>query len=88
MIRTYGLFWKVEEVFWGKKNNPGSLFGSRTQSAKDVTVDFREQRGIYALYADYNLIYVGQTGSGNDRLFNRLKLHQSDHLVERWNRFS
>jgi hypothetical protein len=51
-------------------------------------VDFREQRGIYALYADYDLIYTGQTGAGKDRLFKRLKDHRSDHLSERWNRFS
>jgi len=46
------------------------------------------QRGIYALYADYDLVYVGQTGAGSDRLFNRLKFHKTDHLADRWNRFS
>jgi hypothetical protein len=51
-------------------------------------VDFRYQRGIYALYAGYSLVYVGQTGAGDDRLFNRLKNHRTDHLSERWNRFS
>lgn len=42
----------------------------------------------YALYADYELVYLGQTGAGTDRLFKRLKAHKSDHLSERWNRFS
>ncbi|MBK5186108.1 GIY-YIG nuclease family protein [Paraburkholderia domus] len=51
-------------------------------------MDFREQRGIYALYAGYDLVYVGQTGAGDDRLFKRLKAHRSDHLSERWDRFS
>lgn len=51
-------------------------------------MDFREQRGIYALYADYELVYIGQTGAGNQRLFSRLKAHRTDHLTERWNRFS
>ena len=88
MIETYGLFWKASDVYWGKQKNPGSLLGSRTQSSKAVAVDFREQRGIYALYADYSLIYVGQTGAGSDRLFKRLKYHMTDHLVERWDRFS
>jgi len=88
MIRTYGLFWKSKDVFWGKQKNPGSLLGGRSQSSKAIQVDFREQRGIYALYADYELIYVGQTGAGKDRLFARLKFHLSDHLVERWDRFS
>ena len=88
MIKTYGLFWDVEKVFWGKQKNPGSLLGGRSLSNKVKPVEFREQRGIYALYADYELVYVGQTGAGENRLFNRLKFHLSDHLVERWNRFS
>ena len=28
-----------------------------------LPVDFREQRGIYVLYSDYELIYIGQTGN-------------------------
>ena len=51
-------------------------------------MEFREQRGIYALYANYELVYVGQTGAGADPLLKRLKVHISDHLAERWNRFS
>lgn len=88
MIQAYGLFWHVEKVFWGRPNNAGVLLGAKSQSAKAVAVDFREQRGVYALYADYELVYVGQTGAGDDRLFKRLRTHRSDHLAERWNRFS
>lgn len=88
MIRTYGLFWKTSDIFWGRQNNPGKLLGARSQSEKAIHVDFRDQRGIYALYADYELVYIGQTGAGNDRLYNRLKHHLADHLVERWDRFS
>lgn len=88
MIKTYGLFWKADDVFWGRRNNPGSLRGARNKSSSAVMVDFREQRGIYALYAEYELMYVGQTGAGDDRLFSRLKWHRTDHLAERWDRFS
>jgi len=88
MIRSYGVHWHVDGVFWGKPNNSGTLLGAASRSVKAVPVDFREQRGIYALYADYELVYVGQTGAGDDRLFKRLKAHKSDHLSERWNRFS
>jgi hypothetical protein len=88
MIKSYGLHWHGDKIIWGKPNVTGSLLGaaSRTKSAKPV--DFRLQRGIYALYADYELVYIGQTGSGDDRLFKRLKMHRKDHLSERWNRFS
>ena len=88
MIRTFGLYWRDERVFWGCQNRQGSLRGAASRSGRAVPVEFRDQRGIYALYADYDLVYVGQTGAGPDRLFSRLKFHRSDHLAERWNRFS
>ena len=88
MIRSFGLHWHVDRVVWGHQNKPGTLLGAASRSSRARTVDFREQRGIYALYAEYDLIYTGQTGAGNDRLFSRLKAHRSDHLSERWNRFS
>lgn len=88
MIRSYGVHWHIDEVIWGKPGTAGSLLGAASKSAKSVPVDFREQRGIYALYANYELVYLGQTGAGDDRLFKRLKSHMTDHLSERWNRFS
>jgi hypothetical protein len=88
VIRTYGLFWHADRVFWGRQNNPGSLLGAASRSSRALSVDFRLQRGIYALYAEYDLVYVGQTGAGSDRLFKRLKAHLTDHLSERWDRFS
>jgi hypothetical protein len=90
MIESYGLHWTIERVDWGKPGvgNSGTLLGAATRSRKAKPVDFRKQRGIYALYADYELVYVGQTGASNDRLFKRLKQHRNDHLSERWNRFS
>ena len=88
MTRSYGLHWHNDRVFWGRPNNSGTLLGAASRSPRARKVDFRMQRGIYALYSDYDLIYTGQTGAGNDRLFNRLKAHRSDHLSKRWNRFS
>ncbi len=88
MIRSFGLHWEIEKVFWGRRNNSGSLRGAASGSVGAVPVEFREQRGIYALYADYDLVYVGQTGSGNNRLLNRLRSHRGDHLGARWNRVS
>jgi hypothetical protein len=88
MIKSYGVHWHIDRVFWGRPNNQGTLLGAASRSAKAIPVDFREQRGIYALYADYELVYVGQTGAGDDRLLKRLKAHKTDHLSERWNRFS
>jgi len=88
MIESYGLHWRVDRVFWGRQKVSGTLLGAASRSVKARPVDFRMQRGIYALYADYELVYLGQTGAGADRLFKRLRVHKSDHLSERWNRFS
>jgi hypothetical protein len=75
-------------VAWGRQKVRGTLFGAASRSPRARPVDFREQRGIYALDADYDLVYVGQTGAGADRLFKRLKHHKSDHLANRWDKFS
>ena len=88
MIKTYGLFWKTENVFWGRQNNPGELLGVKTKSNRARPVDFKSQQGIYALYSNYELVYVGQTGAGSNRLFGRLKAHLTDHLAGRWDQFS
>lgn len=88
MIRSYGLHWRIDRVAIGKPNVRGTLLGAASKSKRARVIDFREQRGIYVLYADYDVVYIGQTGSGNDRLFKRLKDHTKDHLAERWNRFS
>jgi len=96
IIRTYGLHWRLKRVNWGRRGEAGTLLGAASRSARARPVDFHEQRGIYALYADYELVYLGQTGAGNQRLFARLKSHRfarlkshrSDHLSERWDRFS
>jgi hypothetical protein len=47
------------------------------------------QRGIYVLYDDnFKIVYIGQTGAGNQRLLIRLRNHRFDHLAQRWSRFS
>lgn len=88
MIRSFGLHWRAENIGWGRPGISGTLLGAASRSKRARPVDFREQRGIYALYAEYELVYVGQTGAGDDRLFRRLRAHRRDHLAERWDRFS
>ncbi len=87
LIRNYGLLWERKYVFWGRGSNRGHLHGYRRPS--DDGADFRDQIGIYVLYdKDLNAIYVGQAGSGETRLFHRLKQHTNDHLWNRWEYFS
>jgi len=86
LIKSYGLFWKTEDVFWGVPRNSGALLGVNAKLTTDTSVDFRDQRGVYVLYADYDLVYVGQ--NANQELLSRFKQHRKDDLADRWNRFS
>lgn len=90
LIRTYGLYWKRDDVFWGRQKNAGHLLGRKLSAKKDGPVDFRDQVGFYALYDEqFQLVYFGQAGRGKDQtLYGRLKQHLGDHLAERWARFS
>lgn len=88
LITSVGLFWHADAVFWGSQKKPGSLLGRPAKKKRDGSTDFRDQVGIYVLYADYAIVYAGQTGSGSQKLLYRLRQHRSDDLAERWNRFS
>ena len=88
MIQSIGLFWRHDQIYWGAGSQAGTLLGVPANSTTSDPLNFRRQSGIYVLYSDYHPIYVGQAGSGNAKLFNRLKHHLSDDLAERWDRFS
>jgi hypothetical protein len=91
IIANMGLFWARTKVRW--KGNAGigraRLAGVRRWAKKSGVVNFWPQTGIYALYADYHLVYVGQAGlSDVSCLGDRLKQHLTDDLAGRWDAFS
>ncbi|MNL33015.1 hypothetical protein D3C87_1549020 [compost metagenome] len=88
LVRSVGMFWREDCVYWGAGSKAGSLLGVPYRATTSTPIDFRKQIGIYALYADYQLVYVGQAGSGTQSMFTRLKQHRKDDLAGRWNRFS
>ena len=89
MILSVGLFWERSNVFWGAGKQRGSLLGVPEKKVTSVPIDFRGQIGLYALYSDFELLYVGQAGSGKRQtLWRRLKSHQKGYFADRWNRFS
>jgi len=88
IIRSYGLFWSVDHIFWGKGTQPGALLGVPVRAKTSQPIDFRYQVGIYILYEGHQMIYVGQAGSQRQRLFGRLKRHRKDILANRWDHFS
>ena len=88
LIKNYGLFWDRDKVYWGRRNSSASIKGFHSREKKR-NIEFRAQQGIYALYdSAFNLVYIGQTGSGDQRLLKRLNQHRSDHLSQRWKYFS
>ncbi len=90
VIANMGLFWRREVVWSGeRKAFKKNLFGSRVHAKREGKIDFWKQAGIYALYADYNLIYVGQAGMGDKSCIgDRLHGHTKDDLAGRWDMFS
>ncbi len=101
MITHYGLFWSERDVFWGKqgKGNTGQLLGRErtllgrrgapTAEERESQKDYREYVGLYCLYGDGALLYVGEAGLDTERsLFARLKAHRSGPMAGRRDHFS
>ncbi len=85
LVQCYGLFWRWDDVHTGGgRANKGALWG-RT-GARSPLIDFRDQRGIYALYSGHDFVYAGQIDKRG--LLKRLIEHCDDDLAERWDRFS
>ena len=64
------------------------MLGVPQKRQRKKHTDFRDQVGVYVLYQNFRPVYIGQTGSGNAKLFNRLRHHRKDHLAARWDAFS
>jgi hypothetical protein len=92
LIKAFGLFWSESAVNWkGKK-----LYGERQHYkankrrpiGREPLCNAWEQQGIYALYSDFKLVYVGMTTS-QQGLGARLNDHRTEHQVAgRWDAFS
>jgi hypothetical protein len=85
-VKSYGLFWRKDEVEWNPGiGKPFRLLGRiRANVGKIRITDFREQAGIYILYGNHGAYYVGLA----KKLGNRLRSHTNDHHSEEWDRFS
>jgi hypothetical protein len=81
VINAFGIYWNRNLVYW--KTTP-ELLGIQQTGATEV--NFKDQRGIYLLYDNREIIYVGQ--AIEQTLGQRLKQHISDRLSGRWDRFS
>jgi hypothetical protein len=84
LIQHYGLYWTEDFVQWkGSGTSEGAKLKGKIGTRK---VDFRDARGIYSLYRDFKLIYIGQALGRPLGL--RLKEHRKDDKAGRWDTFS
>lgn len=99
MITHYGLFWSERDVFWGRAANAGQLLGrvrtplgrrgAPTRAERQNAQDFRDYIGLYCLYGEGDLLYVGEAGLGTQStIFSRLKQHRTGPMAGRWDSFS
>ena len=90
-IRCFGHFWSKELVNWGWRGQGGAgrLEGYKLVDRQPFIVDFKDQIAVYILFtSNREPIYVGQTGSGDQRLMLRLRQHSQGPMRDRWTHFS
>jgi hypothetical protein len=79
LIKAYGEYWSRARVDWKNRNLHGVLKGKQRINAW-------RQRGIYALYDRFTIIYIGQAEARD--LGKRLDEHRRDRFADRWDSFS
>ena len=80
IIKSYGEFWSREGIDSAKRELLGRRRNHKTRC------NMWNQRGIYALYENFRIVYVGKA---DDRgIGRRLTEHCKDRLRKRWDSFS
>ena len=51
LIRNYGLYWREEDISWGRGKNSGRLLSVPASNLTSTHIDFRDQEGVYILYS-------------------------------------
>lgn len=86
IIGSYGMFWERDLVDWDAR--PWQLLGRQGLNSGTLRIaDFRRARGVYILYNDLNVYYVGLASSRNG-IGGRLRDHLKDEHGFGWTRFS
>ncbi len=93
-------FWPERDVHWsGGKANEGAMLGIEkqprekrgrpTKDEKDSEKNYRDFVGLYCLYGEGILLYIGEAGlETKQTLFDRLKQHRKGPMAGRWDKFS
>jgi hypothetical protein len=88
LVSAYGELWSRQAIDWGKRGRgqKGALLGEFGAKHVPTRVDVWNQEGVYILYADHAVVYVGLAHRA--KLGPRLRGHRDDHLAGRWDQFS
>lgn len=86
IIGAYGLFLEQRLVDWYAR--PWRLRGRQGLNSGSLRiVDFRRARGVYILYNDVKVYYVGLAVGANG-VGSRIRYHLDDKHSQKWNRCS
>lgn len=86
-VTSFGIHWDRDAVKWTRRPHlRGERWAEGRAKTKSAAVDFGEQRGLYLLHDDREVIYVGKATKRD--LGQRLYEHTTDRLQGRWIRFS
>jgi hypothetical protein len=88
LIKLYGEFWNPDIIEWGEQGagKKGRLLGSIKIDGNKRDVDFWEALGVYVLYDNFHVTYVGKAFSTS--IGRRVRDHLTDRLAGRWDMFS
>ena len=84
LIAAMGYMWKRSEVDWITQPDLWGVEETSRTRANHVPINFSLQSGVYVLYKDAKITYIGQSINIGARLTN----HTKDKHSQRWNRFS
>lgn len=90
LIGAYGIGWDREAYDWNRLAGRQLLGWRAGKRGVKMVADFSGGRGVYALYQDDDLYYVGRTvnyGQFSGRLAGHANVSKSRHHAN-WNRFS
>ncbi len=92
LIKSFGLFWSIDAVSWGQVGGDrGRLeglakFPGSGGSIRSVLCDFWEERALYALYEQRDLVYVGR--AVKTQLGRELSARRRGRFAGLWDNFS
>jgi hypothetical protein len=88
LIKSYGLYWSIDSVQWGRKGPGGSsrMDGEARIQTMNVVCDFWNERAVYALFEEYKCIYIGKAVS--TPLGQELSNRRRGRFAGRWDTFS